>query len=144
MEFHLHTVLLGYGARSLRSRIDRSMVLSPCVWVFISPREQYATHATASPRDGLFEVPEVEHENVRDCAHKDCDHNVRYESCTLRESVHAIDRLSTFSGHSFLLLRTTLTVPSTNGMYAIVTSVSKRMFPFCSDVSRPSATDEAE
>ncbi len=91
-----------------------------------------------------FEVPEVEHENVRDCARKDCGHNVRYESCTLRESVHAIDRLSTFSGHSFLLLGTRLTVPSVNGMYAIVTSVSKRMFPFCSDASRPSATDEAE
>lgn len=37
-----------------------------------------------------------------------------------------------------------LTVANDNGRYAIVTIVSKRMFPFCSAASRPSATDEAE
>ena len=39
---------------------------------------------------------------------------------------------------------TMLTVASVSGRYAIVTNVSKRMFPFCSKASRFSATDEAE
>ena len=36
------------------------------------------------------------------------------------------------------------TVASVQGKYAIVTIVSKRMLPFCSDASRPSATEDAE
>ena len=69
------------------------MVLSPGVRVFALPREQSSTHAVASPRDGLFEELEVEHENLRDYAHKDREHNVRYQACALRNSVYAIERL---------------------------------------------------
>ena len=106
---------------------------------------QPSTHITTSPRDGVFELPKIVHKNVGDRAHHYCDHNVWHDTCTLRETVYAVNWLEkNLVKPWFLLHRIQHTAASVNGKYAIVIIVSKRMFAFCSDASRASATDEAE
>lgn len=87
---------------------------------------------------------EVQNKNVCNRAHDDGDHKVRHQVSALGKNTHAINGLKAVSERPYLDVRTSFTAASVNGRYTIVTMVSRRMFPFWSKASLPSATDEAE
>ena len=101
-------------------------------------------YVAARQRGGFFKVLEVQYKNVCNRAHEDSDHKVRHYASALWKNAHAVDGLKAVSERPFLGMRTSLTAASVSGRYTIVTIVNKRIFPFCSKASLPSATDEAE
>lgn len=52
------------------------MTLRPLLLTFHFLGVQHVAHAAAAPGDGFFEVPEIKHEDIRNRAHEDRDHNV--------------------------------------------------------------------
>ena len=113
-----------------------------CVTAFSST--QHAVYVAARQKDGVFEGLKVQHSNVCNRAHDDGDHKVRNQASALWKNTHAVNGLKAVSERPYLDVRTSFTAASVNGRYTIVTMVSRRMFPFCSKASLPSATDEAE
>ena len=89
-------------------------------------------------------MPEVQYKKVCNCAHEDSDHKVRHYASAQWKNTHTVDGLIAVSECPCLHVGTRFTAASVSGRYTIVTIVSKRMFPFCSKASLPSATDEAE
>ena len=105
---------------------------------------EHAVYVVARQRGGALKVPDVQYNNVCNRAHDDSDHKVRHYASALWKNAHAVDGLKAVSERPFLGMRTSLTAASVSGRYTIVTIVNKRIFPFCSKASLPSATDEAE
>ena len=87
---------------------------------------------------------EVQYKNVCNRAHEDSGHKVRHYVGALWKNTHAVDGLKAVSERPCMDVGTSFTAASVSGRYTIVTIVNKRMFPFCSKASLPSATDEAE